>query len=120
MYITISEVRLMKSLQDWYDKTLKSSETNVTKLFKNSTYLLVRNLHLVDCLVSCFDPDMVAPAAAVTATAAAPSFTPPAALAAPAILAKAAKPPTSTALIATVGFTLIFSVSCNIIALNQN
>ncbi|CAA0821140.1 Beta-galactosidase 17 [Striga hermonthica] len=49
-------------------------------------------------------PETAAVAAAVTAAAAAPSFTPPAAFIAPPILAKAAIPPTSIALNATVGF----------------
>ncbi|KAF5751271.1 hypothetical protein HS088_TW02G00283 [Tripterygium wilfordii] len=56
---------------------------------------------------SCLDPDMAALAAAVMAAAAAPNFAPPAAFIAPAILAKAAIPPTSIALKATVGFTSI-------------
>ncbi|OMO70788.1 Glycoside hydrolase, family 35 [Corchorus capsularis] len=57
---------------------------------------------------SCFDPDIAADAAAVMATAAAPSFAPPAAFIAPATFANTATPPTSIALNATVGLTAIF------------
>ena len=57
---------------------------------------------------SCFDPAKAAVAAAVMAAVAAPNFTPPAAFIAPAILANAAIPPTSTARKATVGFIAMF------------
>ncbi|KAJ6348261.1 hypothetical protein OIU76_004683, partial [Salix suchowensis] len=56
---------------------------------------------------SFFCPGMAAVAAAVTAAAAAPSFTPPAAFIAPATFANIATPPTSIALKATAGFTAI-------------
>lgn len=71
-------------------------------------------VHFGECLESsfwsCFDPAKAAVAAAVMAAVAAPNFAPPAAFIAPAILANAAIPPTSTARKATVGFIAMFLV----------
>lgn len=61
---------------------------------------------------SFFGPEIAAVAAAVTAAAAAPSFTPPAAFITLATFANIATPPTSTALKATVGFTAISYGNC--------
>uniref|UniRef100_A0A0A9AVP8 Uncharacterized protein n=1 Tax=Arundo donax TaxID=35708 RepID=A0A0A9AVP8_ARUDO len=56
-------------------------------------------------------PDMAADAAAVTAAAAAPTFTPPAAFIAPAIFANAATPPTRAARRATIGLiSMVYSL----------
>jgi hypothetical protein len=63
-------------------------------------------------LESFLGPETAAVAAAVTAVAAAPSFTPPAAFIAPATFANIATPPTSAALKATVGFTAISYGNC--------
>ena len=65
-----------------------------------------KTLYLDACLVSYLYPDdMVAP------TAAAPCFKPPEALAAVATIEKAAIPPNSRALKATISFTLISYVA---------
>jgi hypothetical protein len=63
-------------------------------------------------LESFLGPETAAVAAVVTAVAAAPSFTPPAAFIAPATFANIATPPTSAALKATVGFTAISYGNC--------